>query len=104
VIEEPCVVEGCSKAGKHRLGLRCRVMHEPSPLPGKKKTDALWSIESDAYLCDSHSLAGVDVTMIVAVNDTGTVSLRALADGRAGEPRRRPIQQVPDGQADDAGD
>ena len=69
-------------------------MHEPSPIEGKKKTDALWSIESDAYLCDTHSLSGVDVTMIIAGNKSRSVSLRALADGRAGEPRRRPIRQV----------
>ena len=38
---------------KHRLGLRCRVMHEPSPIARKTKTHALWSAESDAYLCDA---------------------------------------------------
>jgi hypothetical protein len=84
---------GCSEAGKHRLGLRCRVMREPSPIRGKRKTHALWSAESDAYLCDKHALSGLDVTLLIETNRTGAVALRALSGGRAGEPRRVAIKQ-----------
>jgi hypothetical protein len=90
--DEPCTIEGCVAPGKHRLGLRCRVMREPSPVEGKGKTDALWSVESDAYLCDEHALSGIDVTLLIEPNRSKTVSLRALSDGRAGKPRRLPIK------------
>jgi len=36
-------------------------MEEPSPVPGKGKTDALWSVESDAYLCDTHARSAAPV-------------------------------------------
>jgi hypothetical protein len=91
-VSEPCAIAGCESEGKHRLGLRCRVMREPSPIPGKTKTHALWSAESDAYLCDRHALSGLDVTLLIESNQSGTVALRALSGGRAGAPRRVPIR------------
>ena len=69
-------------------------MREPSPIAGKRKTHALWSAESDAYLCDEHALSGLDVTLLVEANKTGAVALRALSSGRAGKPRRVTIKQV----------
>jgi hypothetical protein len=69
-------------------------MREPSPVVGKAKTHALWSVESDAYLCDEHALGGIDVTLLIEPNRTRSVSLRALSDGKAGQPRRLPIRGV----------
>jgi hypothetical protein len=58
-------------------------MEEPSPIPGKGKTDALWSVESDAYLCDSHALSGLDVTLMLEANRSGVASVRVLPRGAA---------------------
>lgn len=88
----PCVIPGCSGTGKHRLGLRCRVMSEPSPVPGKGKTDALWSVESDAYLCDTHALAGIDITLLLEANDSKAASVRVLGAGAKAKPRKVQIK------------
>jgi hypothetical protein len=59
-----CVVPGCSEPGKHKLGVRCRVWYEPSPVLGKVKTSALWAPDSNAFLCDQHALGGAHITLI----------------------------------------
>jgi len=38
-------IPACARTEKLRLEVRCRVMQEPSPVLGKGKTDALWSVE-----------------------------------------------------------
>ena len=86
-----CAIPKCARTGKHRLGVRCRVMEEPSPVPGKGKTDALWSVESDAYLCDTHALSGIDVTLLLEPTTTKTVSVRVVGPPGA-EARRVPVK------------
>lgn len=86
-----CVIPNCAVAGKHRLGIRCRVMVEPSPIAGKGKTDALWSVESDAYLCDAHALGGIDVTLLLEPTTTKTASVRVVGPTGA-KARRVPIK------------
>lgn len=73
-----CAIAGCETTGKHRLGLRCRVMVEPSPVAGKSKTDALWSVDTSAYLCDKHALSGLDATVMFEANDTGSAAVRVV--------------------------
>lgn len=91
----PCVIPDCTGTGKHRIGLRCRVMSEPSPIPGKGKTDALWSVESDAYLCDMHALGGVDITLMIEPSTSGWASVRVPGAGAKVQPRKVQIKQVP---------
>jgi hypothetical protein len=86
-----CVIPKCPKPGKHRLGVRCRVMREPSPVPGKGKTDALWSVESDAYLCDRHAISGIDVTLLLEPTTTKSVAVRVVGPAGA-QARRVPIK------------
>lgn len=88
----PCVIPDCAEAGKHRLGIRCRVMNEPSPVPGKRKTHALWSVESDAYLCDGHALAGIDITLLLETNRSRSASVRVLGAGTKAQPRKVEIR------------
>ena len=85
-----CAIPACSQTGKHRLGVRCRVMQEPSPVPGKGKTDALWSVESDAFLCDHHAVSGLDVTLMLEANKSGAASVRVV--GRTPAARRVKIK------------
>jgi hypothetical protein len=63
--------------------VRCRIAEEPSPVAGKGKTDALWSVESDSYLCDRHALSGLDVTLVLETNRSGFASVRVLPQGSA---------------------
>jgi hypothetical protein len=49
-------------------------MTEPSPVPGKGKTHALWSVDSEAFLCDAHALSGLDATLMIEPNDSGVAS------------------------------
>ena len=87
-----CVIPDCSRTGKHRLGVRCRIMSEPSPVPGKGKTDALRSVESSAYLCDVHALAGIDVTLLLEANKSQAASVRVLGAGTKGKARKVQIK------------
>lgn len=88
----PCVIPDCPDTGKHRLGVRCRIMSEPSPVAGKGKTDALWSVESDAYLCDVHALAGIDITLLLETNRSKSASVRVLGAGAKAKPRKVAIK------------
>ena len=67
-------------------------MVEPSPVAGKGKTDALWSVESHAYLCDTHALAGLDITLVLEPNDSGAALVRVLGSGAKVTPRRVAIR------------
>ena len=88
--QRPCVVPGCASTGKHKLGVRCRVWQEPSPVPGKSKTSALWAPDSDAFLCDRHALGGAHITLIYEPNDTGE---HGESDSRSAQ--RRPAHADP---------
>ena len=85
------MIPSCTKDGKHRLGVRCRVMTEPSPVEGKGKTDALWSAESDAYLCDAHAISGIDITLLLEPTTTKVVSVSVVGPPGA-QARRVPIK------------
>jgi hypothetical protein len=75
-----CIVPGCSKEGRNRLGVRCRVAHDgPGPLPGKGKTDALWSPDADAYVCDSHALGGAYITLLFEPDGSKHTTVRVIA-------------------------
>jgi hypothetical protein len=91
---QPCVVPGCGQPGKNKLGVRCRVWQEPSPIPGKTKTSALWAPDADAFLCDRHALGGAHITLIYEPNESGETAVRVIA-APEGKDRRTPIRQQP---------
>jgi hypothetical protein len=93
-VMQRCVVPGCESPGKHRLGVRCRVWHEPSPIPGKTKTSALWAPDSDAFLCDLHALGGAHITLIFEPTDSGETALKVIAAPYSDD-RRTPIRHEP---------
>lgn len=78
-----CFVPECPREGRNQIGVRCRIAHsgEP-PFPSKSRTHALFSIESDAYLCDEHALSGISLALALAPNDSEEAAL-AVVCGRA---------------------
>ena len=46
----PCIVPGCRREGRNKLGVRCRVWHDGPYSHGKGKTGALWAPDADAFL------------------------------------------------------
>ena len=80
--DHDCIVPRCEESGRNQIGVRCRVAHdEEGPFPTKKRTHALFSVESDAYLCDRHALAGVSIALALSPNTSEEASL-AVACGR----------------------
>lgn len=73
-----CAIPRCRHPGKHRLGVRCRVWEEPSPVQGKHRTDALWAPDTDAFLCDEHAIGGMDMTLLLEPNGNGENSVRVI--------------------------
>lgn len=57
------------------------------PRAGKGQTDALWSVESDAYLCDVHALA-----LLLEANKSRAASVRVLGAGAKAKPRKVQIK------------
>jgi hypothetical protein len=90
---EHCAVRGCDAEGKHKLGVRCRVWHGPSPVAGKGRTSALWAPDADAFLCDDHALGGVDMTLLLEPNGSEATSIRVIAGGDATGSRVTPIRR-----------
>jgi len=88
---EACVVPGCERPGKNKLGVRCRVWHEPSAVPGKKKTSALWAPDADAFLCDEHALGGAHITLIFEPDSSRETAVRVVAAAQT-DARTRPIK------------
>ena len=91
--DHPCAVEGCAQEGRNQLGLRCRVAHDgESPFPKKGRTDAIWSIESEAFLCDTHALSGGTFAFVFEPDRSQDVKIEVLSD-RAIEARSKHIKQ-----------
>jgi hypothetical protein len=94
-----CIIPDCTATGRNRLGVRCRVAHsEATPFPSKGRTDSMFSVESDAYLCDAHALAGVNLALTVSPNRSEEASL-AVVCGHAISPTHRteikqPLEQA----------
>jgi hypothetical protein len=75
-----CIVPGCKREGRNRLGVRCRVAHDgPTPFPQKGKTAALFSPDADAYLCDQHALGGAHITLIFEPDGSKTTTIKVIA-------------------------
>jgi hypothetical protein len=69
---EKCIVPGCSKNAVNNLGVRLR---KPP------QSDAWWSPNANAYVCDTHAKGGARVTLIFEANDSGKVETRVYASG-----------------------
>jgi hypothetical protein len=79
---QACIVSGCSGSGLNQIGLRCRVAHDgATPFPTKRRTDAIFSIETDAYLCDVHALSGGTFLMTFEPDKSKAVKVEVLGEG-----------------------
>jgi hypothetical protein len=88
-----CIVDNCSLEGRNQIGLRCRVAHDgASPFPHKKRTDAIYSIETDAFLCDPHALGGGTFLIAFEPSQSEDVTVEVLS-GASVEARTKHIKQ-----------
>jgi hypothetical protein len=79
--EHLCIADGCVLSGKNQIGVRVRVAHDgESPFPHKGRTDAIFSIESDAYLCDKHALGGGTLSLFFEPDDSEDIRIEVAAD------------------------
>jgi hypothetical protein len=89
-----CVVPGCGAPGRNQIGVRCRIAHSgESPFPGKSRTSAIFSVESDAFLCDRHALGGVSLALAVSPNASEEASLAVVCGTSMTEVRTVEIKQ-----------
>ena len=89
-----CLVPGCVNEGRNQIGIRCRIAHSgETPFPNKRRTDALFSIESDAYLCDAHALGGVSLALAVTPNRSQEASLGVVCGSEMTQLRSVSINQ-----------
>jgi hypothetical protein len=89
-----CVVPGCAAPGRNQIGVRCRIAHSgESPFPGKSRTYAIFSVESDAFLCDTHALGGVSLALAVSPSASEEASLAVISGTTMTEVRTVEIKQ-----------
>jgi hypothetical protein len=81
-----CIVPGCKREGRNRLGVRCRVAHDgPSLFPSKGKTAALFAPDAEAFLCDQHALGGATITLFFEPNTSRQTTVRVVASKTVAE-------------------
>lgn len=76
--ERPCIVPGCPREGRNKLGVRCRVWHDQPTSHGKGKTAALWAPDADALLCDEHALEGATITLLYEPDGSRRTTVRVI--------------------------
>lgn len=88
-----CIVPGCKKEGRNKLGVRCRIAHDgPSPFPAKGRSAGLWAPDAEAYVCDAHALGGVHMTLLFEPNKSKETTIKVIATHTVDE-RTTPIKQ-----------
>jgi hypothetical protein len=88
-----CIVPGCQREGRNKLGARRRVWHD-GPYPhGKGKTSALWAPDAEAFLCDEHALGGATMTLLYEPDGSAKTTVRVIG-ARHVEPRSVRIKKA----------
>ena len=64
-----CIIPGCGKNAKDHFGVRLR---KPP------QRDAVWAPECHVYLCDTHAVKGVKVTVFIEEADDRTVETHVV--------------------------
>jgi hypothetical protein len=69
------------------------VWHRQGNAPrGKEKTDALWSPDAEAYLCDKHAMSGGQMTVLFEPDNSQETTIKVIAATTVVE-RPTPIKQ-----------
>jgi hypothetical protein len=58
-----CIIEGCLNNANHNISIRCR----------RPNTSAIWSPNTNAYLCDEHAEQGCIIDVIITPTNTGKI-------------------------------
>src|SRR5690242_18856584 len=96
-ISHHCLVPGCLGGGRNQIGVRCRVAHSgATPFADKGRTYSMFSIESDAYLCDTHALQGVSLALAVTPDRSQEASLAVVCGAEMTSLRSTAIAQPDD--------
>jgi hypothetical protein len=70
------------------------VAHGDGPtIPGKRRTDAVFSLESDAFLCDAHALEGLAMKLAIVPTGAAEVSLDVICGRKRVDKRTKKIVQ-----------
>jgi hypothetical protein len=94
VTDHSCIVPGCVQTGRNQFGVRCRVAHGgATPFPEKRRTDAMFSIEGAAFLCDRHALGGGSMTLVFTPNASQEAALVVASGENISDERVKPIRQ-----------
>lgn len=64
-----CIFPNCPNPGNNNFSA---LLHKPN-------TDAIWSQDTQAYVCDDHAVQGVHITVIMEPNQTANVETHILA-------------------------
>jgi hypothetical protein len=89
-----CAVPSCPYPGRNQVGIRDRVAHSgASPFPNKRRTDALWSVESSIFLCDHHALQGGVIRLTFEPNASQEIIVESECGGVELEARSKQIRQ-----------
>lgn len=64
-----------------------------SLFPDKRRTDAIFSVESSAFLCDPHSVAGVTLRLAIVPDGSRAVTFDAICGRNRVDVRKKPIAQ-----------
>jgi hypothetical protein len=93
-ITHNCIVPGCPAEGRNQIGVRCRVAHSgATPFPKKSRTDSMFSVESDGFLCDAHALGGVSLTLALAPTGSQEAALGVVCGNEMTPIRTTAIKQ-----------
>ena len=88
-----CIVPGCPREGRNKLGVRCRFWHDKPTRHGKGKTAALWAPDADSFLCDDHALGGATITLLYEPDGSKETTVRVIGAKHV-EGRVLPIRGV----------
>lgn len=59
----PCIIPGCPNQADNNFSVRLR----------KPDTNAFWSPNTEAFMCDHHAMQGVKITVVIEPTRTGNV-------------------------------
>jgi len=66
-----CLIPGCQNEAEHNIGIRCR----------RPNTNAIWSPNCNAYLCDDHADQGYTIEINLTPTGPREITTNVSASG-----------------------